>query len=301
VPTGGALAPPIQYAFEAPYVVLPEGVRMLVQAADVGRLQVEAEATGPSAWRACRCGPPLGGAPRPRRGGLPAPHIPYGVVSAEAAERLSRLSADEVLADVTAYWRGVVNSERGRISTPDPFVNDYVAAVAGQMAQQVAWRGQSDLWMYKTSPNEYEAYWPCNAGKATPAFGLRGLVELERRVLGGFVQCQSDDVGGLERGAMGGGEHVGGEGYARLPGFLGNFGGWTANPLLLSHGLGIWAMAAHFRTTRDRCWLGDGPGSPLQTMLDACDWVAHQRPAHDARGGRLTGAPLGPLASGLGA
>ena len=39
----------------------------------------------------------------------------------------------------------------------------------------------------------------------------------------------------------------------------------------------LWALAAHFRVTRDREWLGNGPGSPLQAMLDAFDWISTQR------------------------
>jgi len=76
---------------------------------------------------------------------------------------------------------------------------------------------------------------------------------------------------------MGTGTKLAGEGYAKIKGFLGNFRDWTANPLLISHGLGMWALAAHYRVTRDKGWLSDGPGSPLQTMLDAFDWVSVQR------------------------
>ena len=275
---GAALAPPIPYTFEPPYVVVPEGVRMLVGPPPTGRLQAEDDATGAIG---------VEGVPtRPLHWEVPlAPGeeaalrlvIPYGVVDRATAAHLSGLDSDRVLADVTDYWRRIVNGP-GQITTADPFLNDYLAAVAGQMAQQVAWRGHTDLWMYKTSPNHYEGYWPCNAAKALPVLGLRGLPDLERPVLRGFVQCQTDDVGGLARGPMGQGSgEPGAEGFARLPGFLGNFGEWTANPLLLSHGLGMWALAGHFRTTRDRQWLGEGPGSPLQTMLDACDWVAQQR------------------------
>jgi len=76
---------------------------------------------------------------------------------------------------------------------------------------------------------------------------------------------------------MGRDERLPGEGYAPVHGFLGNFGEWTANPLLLSHGLGLCALATHYRITRDDRWLGRGAGSPLQTMLDGCDWVSAQR------------------------
>jgi hypothetical protein len=186
--------------------------------------------------------------------------------------------------EVARIWKKAV-SAASQITTPDPFLNDYLSAVVAQMAQQTAYRRSSDLWMYKTSPNHYEGYWPCNAAKALPAFDLRGLSDLNRRVLGGFIKSETDDVGSLERFGMGSGERIAGEGFARVPGFLGNFGEWTANPLLISHGLGMWALASPYRITRDDAWLrgraavsGGGSGrSPLEVMLEAFDWVATQR------------------------
>ncbi|MEW6073764.1 MAG: hypothetical protein AB1726_14360 [Planctomycetota bacterium] len=202
--------------------------------------------------------------------------LPYGWVAPEVAHELLALDPAREKAAVSAYWRRVIDGP-GQIYTPDPWIDDYLAAIPVQMAQQVAYRHRSDRWMYKTSPNHYESYWPCNAAKALPAFTLRGRADLERAVLSGFLASQTADVGRLARANMGHGEALAGEGYAEVSGFLGNFGGWTANTLLLSHGLGMWAMARHYRTTRDDAWLGTGPGSPLEAMLAAFDWVAAQR------------------------
>jgi hypothetical protein len=58
---------------------------------------------------------------------------------------------------------------------------------------------------------------------------------------------------------------------------MGNFGDWTANTLLLSHGLELWALASHYRITRDRVWLENGPRPPLRAMVEACDWITTQR------------------------
>jgi hypothetical protein len=202
--------------------------------------------------------------------------IPYGAVDTNTAARIARLKPHEKLEQVRRFWRQLERGP-GQIITPDPFVNDYLAAVPGQMCQQVALRGRSRVWMYKTSPNHYEGYWPCNAAKALPALDLRGLVQITQPVLQSFVQQQTNDVRGLDKGAMGRDEGLQGEGYALRHGFLGNFGEWTANPLLISHGLGLWALASHYRITRDRAWLGGGPGSPLQALLDGFDWVSVQR------------------------
>ena len=204
--------------------------------------------------------------------------IPYGPVDLTTAKRLLAMDSKELLREVRGFWVRVLDGA-GQITTPDDFVNDYLAAVVGQMAQQVAYRQHSDVWMYKTSPNHYEGYWPCNAAKALPTFDLRGLTALSRPVLESFVEHQTDDDGtlGQERRPGREGDQVGGEGFERRPGFLGNFGEWTANTLLLSHGLELWALASHYRITRDDTWLGEGPGSPLQAIINACDWISAQR------------------------
>lgn len=204
--------------------------------------------------------------------------VPYAPVERRVGERFAALDTDAMLTDVRRFWRGVV-AGASVITTPDGFVNDYAAAVASQLAQQLGYRHQQGVWMYKTSPNHYEHYWPCNAAKALPTLDLRGLTHFSRPVLQSFVDTQSDDFGQLlkERRAAEKGKELGGEGFERRHGFLGNFGSWTANTLLLSHGLELWAMASHYRITRDDDWLGEGPGSPLQALLDGCDWLAAQR------------------------
>ena len=203
--------------------------------------------------------------------------LPFGLVTEDQAKRLAALDPEQVLHQVKSFWQHLQSGPGGLI-TPDPFVNDYLVAVSGQMAQQVAYRQFSDrLWMYKTSPNWYEFYWPCNAAKALPAFDFRGLTDLSRPVLQTFVERQTSDAMGMDHGAMHSDHGSRGEGFAEVPGFLGNMGEWTANPLPYSHGVVLWALASHFRITRDEAWLGEGPGSPLQAMLDGCAWVAHQR------------------------
>jgi hypothetical protein len=132
--------------------------------------------------------------------------------------------------------------------------------------------------MYKTSPNWYEGYWPCNAAKALPTLDLRGLTKYSRPVLKSYIDTQSSDIGNLTKDRREG-KHgsVPGEGFADIFGFMGNFGEWTANTLLVSHGLELWALASHYRITRDREWLGEGPGSPLHAIISACDWIGVQR------------------------
>jgi hypothetical protein len=269
-------APEIAHQFEAPFGIANGKVRYIIPTPNMGavsqRAQVAVEGLADPARRVIEWAVPLG----PGEEAELLLIIPYGLVDRAVAEKLASLDNDALQEQVIAFWRGLVSGP-GRITTPDPFVNDYLAAVAGQMAQQVAHREHSDIWMYKTSPNHYEGYWPCNAAKALPALDLRGLRGLNEHVLGSFMKTQTDDYGKLARTHMGGGEPLPGEGFARIPGFLGNFGEWTANTLLISHGLEMWALASHYRITRDRKWLGEGPGSVLQSLIDAFDWAAQQR------------------------
>jgi hypothetical protein len=275
---GAELGPALSHRFESPFGVVGDDVRYVIAAPRKGSIRWHDEVAAPEGMKSqarnvLEWDVPL--APGEEAGCDLT--IPYRPVNREIAERLSRLERDRLFDETRGFWEKTVRS-RGSIITPDPFVNDYVAAVLGQMAQQVAYRHKAQVWMYKTSPNHYEMYWPCNAAKALPTFDLRGLTRFSRPVLKSFVATQSEDVGSLTKERREGkGEQVAGEGFARRPGFLGNFGDWTANTLLLNHGLELWALASHYRITRDRDWLGRGPGSPLHAILEACDWIATQR------------------------
>jgi len=276
---GDQLGAALDHQFRPPFGFLGEQVRYVLPEPSAGELRRH-DSVRPSAGmpgpvtKAIEWAVPLGSGEEATLELI----LPYGLVDVATAEELTGLNSDQLLAGVRRYWERLEGGP-GQIVTPDPFVNDYLAAVAGQMAQQVAYRHRSDLWMYKTSPNHYEGYWPCNAAKALPALDLRGLGQLSQPVLGSFLSTQTDDPGSLAMERRPGREErtVAGEGFERRPGFLGNFGEWTANTLLLSHGLELWALASHYRITRDDAWLGSGPGSPLQAMLDGCDWLAAQR------------------------
>jgi hypothetical protein len=268
----------IAYTFAAPFGRTDGGVRFVIPKPDKGKLAwhdevKQAESIGGVPKRVLEWSVPLGPGDEAELRLL----LPYGLVSPETAERIARVDSARELAEVAGFWKRLLYGP-GQIHTPDAFVNDYLVAVAGQMAQQVAHRGRSTgVWMYKTSPNHYEAYWPCNAMKALPVFDLRGMTLLTGRLLQSAIDMQTDELRGLDRVKMGHGEQLAGEGFAKLPGFLGNYGEWTANPLLLSHGLTLWALASHYRITRDDAWLTAGQKSPLAAMLEGCDWVVQQR------------------------
>ena len=238
--------------------------------------------------------------------------IPYGLVTRDVASRAAALNFDTLHEDVARFWRSVVNTPC-RIRTPDPFVNDYLAATAGQIAEQIGYRHKAKLWMLKTSPNWYEDYYLSCAARALPSLDLRGLERYSRPVLQSIVDFQSDDPAGLlvDRQAHKAGIE-GSEGFLRHRGFLGNFGlpgtavpvgdqrqGWSANTSLMNHGLALWALAAHYRITRDKQWLGDGPQvaacKPSSTLAIGSPY------SENARCGKRwqEGSAMGPAAGGF--
>lgn len=203
--------------------------------------------------------------------------LPYAAAEERVAERILRIDGDKALAETRAFWRSLVGVG-DRIRTPDAFINDYAAATAAQMAGQIAYRHTTGVWMLKTGPNHYEVYWPCSGARALPTFDLRGLSQYSRPAVESFLDVQSDDMGTLLKEFRAGrGDRVAGEGFEKHPGFMGNFPGWTPNVLILSHAMGLWALASHYRITRDDEWLGSGKKPPLDGMLLALDWIAVQR------------------------
>jgi len=266
----------LNHRFEAPYGLLDDKVRYVINQPSAGALTWHEDLAAPRGMTAGLKNVIEWRVPLPPGGeAVLNVVLPFGLVDRATADRLRALDPKREGDEVRRFWRELLNGV-GQITTGDPFIDDYLAAVPSHMAQQVGYRHYADMWMYKTSPNHYEQYWPCNAAKALPTFDLRGLTRITRPVLKSFVDTQSSEVGLLGQ-QLDTGKSVQGEGWAKVPGFLGNFGPWTANTLLLSHGLEMWALASHYRITRDREWLGNGKGSPLQALLDAFDWTLTQR------------------------
>ncbi|MCC6126932.1 MAG: hypothetical protein IT426_18360 [Pirellulales bacterium] len=273
------LAESIAFRFESPYGRLDDGIRFALPTPRKGVLNVHPEVkkvdgvNGP-AKNVVEWAVPLAPGEEAELRLL----IPFGVVDEKTAERIVAVDSQKTFDEVRRYWDDLQRDAAGQIRTPDPFINDYLAALPGQIAQQVAYREHTtQVWMYKTSPNLYEKYWPVNGSKSLPVFDMRGMGWLNRRLVQSIIDMRTDDVGGLNRANMGGGKVLEGEGYAKAPGFLGIYRGWTANPLLLSHGLNLCALVAHHRITRDDEWLRSGDPSPLEVMIEAFDWIAKQR------------------------
>jgi hypothetical protein len=277
VNVGISPGPPLSHAFEAPFGILDGKVRYMLPAPSAGRFILH-DTVRPRQWKV-----PLTGVVEWQAELAPGASarmeiiLPYASVDTETAKRILAVDSEKALAEARAFWRHLITTG-ALLDTPDEFISDYAAATAGQMAGQVAYRHTGGVWMLKTSPNHYEVYWPVSAARALPAFDLRGLSQYSRPALRSFLDVQSDDMGTLLREFRSGkGDTVAGEGFEKHPGFMGNFPGWTPNVLILNHAMGLWALASHYRITRDDGWLRAGPKSPLDGILLALDWIAVQR------------------------
>jgi len=277
VNVGIAPGPSIRHSFDPPFGMQADKVRYVLPAPSAGQLVFH-------------------DAVRPRQLNVPLERViewrvelapgavarieimlPYAPVDVATGKRILAVDSAAALEQARAFWRDLVGAG-DRITLPDAFVGDYAAATAGQMAGQVAYRHTTGVWMLKTSPNHYEPYWPCSGARAFPAFDLRGLTRYSRPMLQSFLDVQSDNMGTLLKEFRAGrGDVVAGEGFEKHPGFMGNFPGWTPNVLILNHAMGLWALASHYRITRDDAWLRDGKKSPLDGLLLALDWIAVQR------------------------
>lgn len=193
--------------------------------------------------------------------------IPYGFITEKQAQKLIKQDSKKIEEQMRNFWN-TLQSGSSKIVTPDSFINDFTAAAVGHMSQQVAWRVRSDLCMMKTAPNQYEVCYPVCTSRANPTFDLRGLTHISRPILNDLIERQTDWFPGTITGS---------EGYEKKFGFLSDLGGWCSNPLIWGHGMELYAIASHYRITRDDKWLGKGKGSPLQAMLDGCDWIMVQR------------------------
>jgi hypothetical protein len=193
--------------------------------------------------------------------------VPYGAVDRAVAVKLAGLDSRAIFEQTRQYWHNLIHGP-GEIITPDPFVNDYLAAMVGQMAQNTSYWQKSGFWMHKTSPNWYEPIWSKNSAVVTPSYQLRGLPTIARQVLDSMVRSQIQ---------AGNKTMIDSTGAVARKGRLGLFDGWHAVKQYTDHGLVLWALANHYLVTRDRQWLGRGVGSPLQAMLDGCDWIMSER------------------------
>jgi len=273
------LSQAISYRFNPPFGVSAEGIRYVIPSPVKGQAVWHPEVfrpkgVGNTAKRVIEWRVPLEAGEDAEFRVL----FPYGVVDEGIAAQMVDLDSHSLFTEARRFWEALSCESDGNIETADSFLTDYAAAAVAQTIAQIGYRHQASLWMCKTTPAWYELYWPACAAYALPSLDLRGLTEYSRPVLQSFIDTQTDDSVALlrerrpKRAAA-----VPSEGFAKVPGFLGNFGDWTMNTLLLSHGLELWALASHFRVTRDRAWLDGGARSRLETILAACNWIAVQR------------------------
>lgn len=173
---GPELGTAIQHRFDAPYGLFDGGVRYVLPKPAAGKLVWHDASPVPAGMQSPGQRMIEWVVTVPARGTAELHLIvPYRSIPRERAAALTQARFAELLSDTRRFWRQRA-SGAGQITTPDPFINQYLKAVSAQIIQQIGYRQLARVWMYKTSPNHYEFYWPCNGARALPVLDIRGLV-----------------------------------------------------------------------------------------------------------------------------
>ena len=293
---------PIAFRFESPYGRLGDGVRFVCRRRDKGVLNVHAGGE--------RGGGRQGPAKNVVEWSVPlAPGeeaelrllIPYGVVSQKRPKRWSPSTVRKHSTRFAAIGMNLQRNASGQIHTPDPFVNDYLAAggrpdgPAGGLSRPVD--AGLDV---QDQPESLRKLLARQRGQGPAGVRPPGLDGSTGVLLQSFIDMRTDDVGGLNRAGWAAARCSKAKATPRSP------ASWAssrvdgqsaaAEPRLGSLGAGR-------RTTGLRATTSGSARrkrSPLQAMIDAFDWVSNAAAADDARGGRQKGAALGTAAGRLG-
>jgi len=118
----------------------------------------------------------VGSPARPRRAGRSHRQRPLAAVDREAAGQILALDLDKLQADARRFWTRVVYGP-GQITTPDPFVNDYVTALRAR------WPSRSPTAIRRSSgttrpPERERDVLAVQRGDGPPTFDLRGLTSM---------------------------------------------------------------------------------------------------------------------------
>ena len=160
---------------------------------------------------------------------------------------------------VCAFWRS--QTERGmRILAPEPWITDFHKAHLRHMLVDCLQEPDTDLLHAHVGTFGYGVY-PNESVMMIVDLDRRGFHDEARRCLDAFLRYQGTvSMPGNFQSAKG--QFYGAGGHET--------GGYNK-----SHGYVCWAMAEHWKLTRDREWMDKAaPG-----LVRACDWIARERSA----------------------
>ncbi|MEW5978428.1 MAG: hypothetical protein AB1898_21745 [Acidobacteriota bacterium] len=160
---------------------------------------------------------------------------------------------------VGRYWEGI--TARGtQIQTPEPWLNDFYKAHVRHLLVNCFKELDSDLLHAHVGTFHYGVY-PNESVMMISDLDRRGYHDEARRNLESYLRYQGT-VAFLGN-------------YRSKTGLFYGAGGHETGNYNKSHGYVLWAMAEHWRLTRDRDWLARA----APKLVEACDWVSRERRA----------------------
>ncbi len=184
--------------------------------------------------------------------------IPYVALTTDAErEALAHLDVDAEHAAVAGYWRRRLD-ESARLITPEPMLNTFYRAHAGHLLINSEREPGGDLRFARVGSFTYGAYGN-ESCMMVADLDRRGYTTEAQQVLDGWLKYQGTVA-------------LPGD-FSGQDGVLYGAGGYEAGGYNQHHGWILWALAEHFRTTRDTDWLKRAaPG-----ILKAADWIIRER------------------------
>lgn len=160
---------------------------------------------------------------------------------------------------ICRYWQDVT-SRGTQITTPEPWLNDFYKAHVRHLLVNCFKELDSDLLHAHVGTFTYGVY-PNESVMMISDLDRRGYHDEARRNLNAFLNYQGSKA------------FLGN--YRSTEGLFYGAGGHETGNYNKSHGYVLWAMAEHWRMTRDLEWMREA----APKLVKACNWIIRERQA----------------------
>jgi hypothetical protein len=187
------------------------------------------------------------------------PYVTFTLSDATDIAQLQSIGFDEAFESVRKYWTKRI-ADGTQISTPEKMINEfYQADVSHLMINCEREVGGTDCYMAKVGTFYYGVYANESCMMVTD-LDRRGYNERAEQVLETWIRDQ-------------GKRPLPGD-YSTAEGEFYRAGGYEDdNGYNQHHGWVLWALAEHYRYTRDEAWLKHA----APAIVKGCDWIVGQR------------------------
>lgn len=213
----------------------------------------------------------------PRTGGSVELTFPFRPLAPERLRTASRSGFAEARQAVTECWKREI--ARGmQVEVPEEPLNR-LWRFSVPLAFITADRYPNGDLVLKTSPQQYEAYWPTPNAMHLVELAIRGYREEVAAFLEPFLDSERRQPVSNT-----------GASFTSSRGFISGPAEHLAISWVSDHGAILWAASEYFLLTRDQKFLDRW----LPAMLEGLEWIASQRAATRLRGGPAAGLlPVG--------